>query len=92
MIGSTRTTIAMVWLVLVLATCLSLWVGENRLPAGSVRLASSLLIALALLKIRLVMHYLMEVRTAPLALRIVLDAWLAVAGTAILSIYWLGGA
>lgn len=92
MIGSTRRVIVLVWLVLVLATCLSLWVGENRIPVSRVGLATSLLIALALIKIRLVMHYLMEVRTAPVVLRRVLDAWLLVAGTAILSIYWLGEA
>ena len=92
MIGSTRVTILVVWLVLVTATCLSLWVGENRIPVTSAGLATSLVIGLALIKIRLVMHYLMEVRTAPVALRAVLDVWLAVAGTAILSVYWLGGA
>lgn len=92
MVGSTRLTIILVWLLLVMATCLSLWLGENRIPAASVGLATSLLIALALIKIRLVMHYLMEVRTAPFALRCVLDVWLVVAGTAILSVYWLGEA
>ena len=92
MIGSSRTTIILVWLVLVMATCLSLWVGENHVPGTAVGVASSLLIGLALLKIRLVMHYMMEARSAPFALRCVLDAWLVVAGTAILSIYWLGGA
>jgi hypothetical protein len=50
------------------------------------------LIALALVKIRLVAHYLMEVRTAPAVLRRVLDAWLVAAGTAILSVCWFGGA
>jgi Prokaryotic Cytochrome C oxidase subunit IV len=92
MIGSSRTTIILVWLVLVLATCLSLWVGENHVPAHVVRIASSLLIGLALIKIRLVMHYMMEVRTAPFVLRGILDLWLIVAGSAILSIYWLAGA
>lgn len=92
MIGSTRLTIFLVWLFLVLATCLSLWVGENRIPAAGAVRATSLLIGLALIKIRLVVHYLMEVRTAPLVLRRVLDGWLTLAGTAILSIYWLGNA
>ncbi len=91
-IGSTRRVIILVWLILVLATCLSLWVGENQIPVTRIGLATSVVIALALIKIRLVMHYLMEVRTAPLVLRRVLDAWLALAGGAILSIYWLGEA
>lgn len=89
MIGSTRRTIILVWLLLVLATCLSLRVGEDRIPAVAAGAATSLLITLALIKIRLVMHYLMEVRTAHTVLRRVLDAWLAVAGTAILATYWL---
>lgn len=90
MIGSSRRVIILVWLILILATCLSLSVGENQIPVTRIGLATSLVIALALIKIRLVMHYLMEVRTAPLVLRRVLDVWLALAGGAILSIYWLG--
>lgn len=79
-----------VWLFLVAATCLSWAMGSGaaRADAEHTGTLSTLIIAIALLKVRLVIRYFMEVREATWILRFLTDAWCAGVGIAILALYW----
>lgn len=79
-----------VWLFLVAATCFS-WVMGSRASAIDAENASILMIVLivvALVKVRFVIRYFMEVRDATLVLRALTDLWCVVVGSAILALSW----
>lgn len=84
------------WLLLMLATCLSWWLGQdhalNSGQSGDDRIVSSGLIVIAFIKVRIVIRYFMEVRQAPLALKWVCDGWVALVCGAIIYLYWFGSA
>jgi hypothetical protein len=75
-----------VWAVLVGVTSLSWALGSE---TGS-RTASVVVLALACVKVRLVGRHFMEVADAHIALRILLDAYVAVLGTAMAGLYLAG--
>lgn len=75
-----------------IATALSWWLGAD---GGSVKSLSSTtltvtIMVIAFIKVRFVIHYFMEVRHAPVALRLICDAWVVVICGAILTFYGLG--
>jgi len=82
------------WLLLMLATCLSWWMGQDQglsaVQTGDYRIISSGLILIAFIKVRIVIRYFMEVRQAPLILKLICDAWVALVCGAILYLYWFG--
>jgi heme/copper-type cytochrome/quinol oxidase subunit 4 len=80
-----RNPVVSVWAALILATCASTWWLAKDAFAPSV--ATVAIILIAALKIRFVMLYFMELRTAPLPLRLVTEAWLLAATGMILGIY-----
>lgn len=68
--------IVVVWALLVLATCASWVLGVNETGTpGDVHPASALLLVIALAKVRFVGAYFMELREAPLPLRVVFEGW-----------------
>lgn len=69
--------ITQVWLILMLATGASWWLGTvNGVDTfASTATASVLLMLVAFFKIRLVINYFMEVRHAPVALRALCETW-----------------
>jgi hypothetical protein len=74
-----------VWMLLVAATVLTAVVGlEQHGGSTSVGL---LLLAIAFIKIRLVALHFMEVRDAPLPLRVLVEAYVGVTFVALLGIY-----
>jgi len=78
-----------VWLILSAVTVLSWWLGHPRAGQpfeASVPITIAVL-AIGLVKARLIMRYFMEVRTAPVWLRVATDAWLVVLWGAFLVIY-----
>ncbi|MUL83425.1 MULTISPECIES: cytochrome C oxidase subunit IV family protein [unclassified Mycolicibacterium] len=82
--------ITYVWLFLSVITVVSWWVGH--LGGGGAQVGASVpitvvVLALAVLKSRLIIGHFMEVRTAPAWLRIGTDVWLAVLWGAVLVIY-----
>lgn len=77
--------ITYVWVILCAVTVLSWWLGHGAAVA-SVPITVSV-IALAVIKCRLIIREFMEVRTAPAWLRIGTDAWLATLSAAVLVIY-----
>lgn len=82
-----RDTATRVWLLLMAATILTTWIlTKDGLPA---RMATVAIVVIAAIKVRLVLLHFMELRHAPLPLRLVFEAWtLAVTG-AIVALYLL---
>jgi hypothetical protein len=78
----------MVWLVLVLATGLTAALGLEE--HGSVRWVGLALIAIGVVKLRLVGMHFMEVRSAPRGLRMILEAYAVVLLAALAGIYLFG--
>jgi hypothetical protein len=85
MASSSRRRVAAVWLVLVAATLLS-W--ESARSSGDYRLASSAVLLIAFLKARLIGLEFMELRAAPLQLRLIFEGWAVIACTGLLALYW----
>lgn len=84
-----RARVAVAWLVLVAATLLS-W--ESARSSGDYRLASSVVLLIAFLKACVIGREFMELRAAPLPLRLIFEAWAVVACASLLAIYWLSPA
>lgn len=79
----------LVWVVLMLATGLSWWLGtqQNSSVATASGRATIVLMVVAFFKVRLVIMHFMEVRGAPLALRLLCEGWVLVTCSAILGLY-----
>lgn len=78
-----------VWLALCALTAVSAFLGPERtgLGGGVSTPITAAVLALALVKARLVIRHFMEVRTAPVWLRVVTDGWLAALWGSILALY-----
>jgi hypothetical protein len=79
--------VSIVWAALMLATCASTWLLTKSSVTPEVATVAIMLVAAV--KVRLVMRHFMEVRRAPLALRIVCDGWLLAVTALILTVYLL---
>ncbi len=90
MLAYLRNASTPIWMLLILATGLSWWLGHGPEAADSRPYAATGLVVIAAIKIRLVVRYFMEVRDAPLALQWVMDGWLLAMCAGILGTYWLG--
>jgi heme/copper-type cytochrome/quinol oxidase subunit 4 len=80
-----RKPVSIVWAALMLATCASTWLLSKNSVTPEVATVAVML--LAAVKVRLVMWHFMEVRRAPLALRLVCDGWLFAVTALILTVY-----
>jgi hypothetical protein len=77
-----------VWLVLVLATALTATLGlEER---GSTKVVAVVLIGIGVIKLRLVAMHFMDVRSAPLALRLLIELYAAAVFASLAGIHLLG--
>jgi hypothetical protein len=89
-LGNSATVI---WLVLVLATALSWWFGtHNAEAAGAHRTATLSVMLLAFVKVHIVITHFMEVRTAPLWLKLVCESWVVIVCGIIIVLYLIGAA
>jgi hypothetical protein len=79
-----------VWLGLVLVTCLSWWVGTGGRSASHT-VATIVVMVVAFTKVRFVGMYFMELRGAPLALRLLFQGWCVVVCCVVLGLYLAGG-
>lgn len=81
----------LVWVVLMLATILSWWLGADHGlgPKASTSLLTVAILIVAFFKVRLVMLYFMEVRHAPASLRWLSEGWILLAGGSVISAYLL---
>lgn len=78
-----------VWLALSVLTMLSWWAGPVR-AGGSLEphtMITVFVIALAVIKCRLILQYFMEVRSAPAWLKWATDAWLVALWGGVLALY-----
>ena len=78
--------ITAVWLLLVVATLFS-W--ESAHVGRDHRLATGAVLVIAFIKVRFVGLEFMELRVAPLPLRLIFEAWVVLACAALLILYWL---
>ena len=87
-----RGRLTLVWMLLVVVTFVSWWLaarGESgRLEANLAVTAG--VVAIALVKTRLVFWHFMEIRTAPSWLRWNCDGWLAFLALTLFALYWYG--
>jgi Prokaryotic Cytochrome C oxidase subunit IV len=79
--------IEVVWGVLVLATCMSLWLGAD--GGSSVRAGTVVVLAICFAKIRLVGIHFMELGGAPAAVRALFEAYVGVVAIALATLYFL---
>jgi Prokaryotic Cytochrome C oxidase subunit IV len=85
-----RQPATVVWFGLVLIALVSWWLGTDQ-GAGSHKLAAILLLALAFTKVRFVGMYFMELRGAPLVLKLLFQGWCLVVCCALVGMYLSGG-
>ena len=85
-----RRKITLVWLVLILATGLSWQFGHGFGFGDRHNYATLAILIIAFIKVRLVFLDFMELRHAPLPLRLAFESWTLVVGGTIIACYWAG--
>lgn len=87
----TNRTAVLVWAALMLATLVSWWLSteEGGEPGAGASAATAAVIVVTFVKIRFVGRHFMEVREAPLVLRVLLDAYVVLVGATLVAIYLL---
>jgi hypothetical protein len=87
-----RDLTTLVWLLLISATGLSWVLGTDQTGAAFATHGKQTvaIILVAFFKVRLVIRYFMEVRTAPLMLRLACDAWIVLVCGVVLLLYLMG--
>jgi len=85
-----RTAATPVWFGLMAATALSWWLGaENGVDDRT--LATIVVLAVAFVKVRFVGMYFMELRHAPLPLRLAFEGWCLLIGSVVIVMYLARG-
>lgn len=72
----------LIWFAMCALTLASFWTGETNLRGSLPAIA---VIVVALIKVRFVILDFMEVRTAPIQLRLALEGWLVLLGAVLLT-------
>jgi hypothetical protein len=87
-----RGPITAIWSLLIVATLLSWWLGTDHGlgSAGDHTPATLAILLVAFVKVRCVGLYFMELRDAPLALRVLFEAYVVVVCGAVLGLYLSG--
>jgi hypothetical protein len=81
----------LVWVILASLTLAYLWIDHS--VDGSARssaVVTSSVVAIALIKVRIIFREFMEVRQAPVLLCRLTDAWVIVIGASLLGCYFIG--
>lgn len=81
-----RNRISVVWVVLILLTVVSLWVGTDH-GVDDVQVAGVAVLVVAFTKVRFVGLYFMELRHAPVPLRLIFEAWCVAVCGVVLGMY-----
>ena len=82
--------ISIVWVLLILATALSWHFGHGLGFGDAYQYATSAILVITFVKVRFVFLDFMEVRRAPLPLRVAFEAWAVVACGVLIFLYWSG--
>jgi len=90
MLALLRREITCVWLVLILATALSWQFGHGFGFGDRYTYATVAIVIIAFIKVRFVFLDFMELRHAPLPLRLAFESWALVLGSTIIVCYWTG--
>jgi Prokaryotic Cytochrome C oxidase subunit IV len=85
---SLRIRIVAIWLVLVVATVFSLSLFETFQSTSKIRYVGFVVIGVAFIKVRFIALDFMELRRAPIQMRLVFDAWLFVISGTLMTLYW----
>ena len=82
--------VLIVWLLLVMLTAISWYLSIDMTATndGAHQVTSSVLLVLALFKVRLVIMHFMEIATAPVALRLLFDVWVVAVCSLLIGMYW----
>ena len=83
-----RSRITLVWFGLVAATILS-WEMGHGIGLTDARQAGAAIIVVAFLKVRFVILDFMEVRHAPLLMRLIAEIWVVVVCAALVTLFWI---
>jgi hypothetical protein len=84
-----KSRISLVWLALILATLVSWTVGGDH--GLTARLATTIVVLVAFTKVRFIGMYFMELRHAPLPLKLIFEGYCLVIGAVVLIMYLAGG-
>jgi hypothetical protein len=84
--GLLKTPISLVWLGLIAATLTSWWLGSDH-GVSNESTAGVLILLVAFTKVRFVGLFFMELRHAPLPLRLIFEGWCAVVTTTIIVMF-----
>ena len=88
---NTMRRMTIIWLILIVATVCSWVLGDSRTAgADTARLAAVAILVVAMVKTRLVIIHFMDVGSAPLALRLVCEAWVVLVGAGMIGMYLFG--
>jgi len=90
MMSLLRHRMTLVWLLLMLATGLSWGLGQGLSFGDNDQRATMAVVVIAFIKARLVFLEFMELRTAPLPLRLVFEAWTVLVCGALVVLYGAG--
>ena len=82
--------LSVIWAGLILATGLSWQFGHGFGFGDDIQYAAVAILVITFIKIRFVFLDFMEIRTAPLALRLVLEVWAVLACVIRIGLYWMG--
>jgi hypothetical protein len=84
-----RKRITLVWLALMLATLLS-WETVGA-PAANARAPGAIALVIAFVKVRYITLEFMELRGAPLIMRLFVEGWCVLVCAAVILFYWYPG-
>jgi heme/copper-type cytochrome/quinol oxidase subunit 4 len=84
-----KNRISLIWLALIAATLISWWIGTD--DAASPTLGTAAVLIVVFIKIRLIGLYFMELRDAPLPLRLLFEGYCLIVCTTLLVMYLAAG-
>jgi heme/copper-type cytochrome/quinol oxidase subunit 4 len=84
-----KNRISLIWLALIAATLISWWIGTD--DAASPTLGTAVVLIVVFIKIRLIGLYFMELRDAPLPLRLLFEGYCLIVCTTLLVMYLAAG-
>ena len=82
--------LTIVWLLLIIATALSWQFGHGMGFGDQLHYATVAVLIITFIKVRFIYLDFMELKTAPPALRWVVEAWALIACATLIVLYWMG--